>query len=46
METWHHLLQKPVYLPLGTTAHKQGRIAGENALGGERSFARSLGSRR
>ena len=44
VETWHHLLQKPVYLPLGTTAHKQGRIAGENALGGERSFAGSLGS--
>ena len=44
VETWHHLLQKPVYLPLGTTAHKQGRVAGENALGGERSFAGSLGS--
>ena len=24
------------YLPLGTTAHKQGRVAGENALGGSR----------
>ena len=44
VETWHHLLQKPVYLPLGTTARKQGRIAGENALGGDRSFAGSLGS--
>ena len=44
VETWHQLLQKPVYLPLGTTAHKQGRIAGENALGGDRSFAGSLGS--
>ena len=44
VETWHHLLGKPVYLPLGTTAHKQGRVAGENALGGERSFAGSLGS--
>jgi NADPH-dependent 2,4-dienoyl-CoA reductase/sulfur reductase-like enzyme len=43
-ETWHRSLRKPVYLPLGTTAHKQGRIAGENALDGDRSFAGSLGS--
>ncbi len=28
----------------GTTAHKQGRIAGENALGGTREFAGSLGT--
>ena len=32
------------YLPLGTTAHKQGRIAGENALGRTREFAGSLGT--
>ena len=32
------------YLPLGTTAHKQGRVAGENALGGNRQFAGSLGT--
>ncbi|MEO1006214.1 MAG: FAD-dependent oxidoreductase, partial [Cyanobacteria bacterium J06638_38] len=44
VETWHRLLDKPVYLPLGTTAHKQGRIAGENALGGSRQFAGSLGT--
>src|SRR5262249_38677084 len=31
-------------LPLGTTAHKQGRVAGENALGGNRQFAGSLGT--
>ena len=30
----HHRLLGVTYLPLGTTAHKQGRIAGENALGG------------
>jgi NADPH-dependent 2,4-dienoyl-CoA reductase/sulfur reductase-like enzyme len=30
--------------PLGTTAHKQGRVAGENALGGNRRFAGSLGT--
>ena len=44
VETWHRLLERPVYLPLGTTAHKQGRIAGENAIGGDREFAGSLGS--
>ena len=32
------------YLPLGTTAHKQGRVAGENAVGGEATFAGSLGT--
>lgn len=44
VETWHRLLNQPVYLPLGTTAHKQGRIAGENALGGHQEFAGSLGT--
>lgn len=43
-ETWHHLLNKKIYLPLGTTSHKQGRIAGENAVGGEREFKGSLGT--
>jgi NADPH-dependent 2,4-dienoyl-CoA reductase/sulfur reductase-like enzyme len=40
----HHRLLGQTYLPLGTTAHKQGRIAGENALGGNRQFAGSLGT--
>ena len=40
----HHRLLGETYLPLGTTAHKQGRIAGENALGGNREFAGSLGT--
>ena len=40
----HHVLLGETYLPLGTTAHKQGRVAGENALGGERRFAGSLGT--
>jgi NADPH-dependent 2,4-dienoyl-CoA reductase/sulfur reductase-like enzyme len=44
VETWHRLLQAPTYLPLGTTAHKQGRIAGETAVGGDREFAGSLGT--
>jgi NADPH-dependent 2,4-dienoyl-CoA reductase/sulfur reductase-like enzyme len=40
----HHRLLGPTYLPLGTTAHKQGRVAGENALGGGARFAGSLGT--
>ena len=40
----HHRLLGISYLPLGTTAHKQGRIAGENALGSSREFAGSLGT--
>jgi NADPH-dependent 2,4-dienoyl-CoA reductase/sulfur reductase-like enzyme len=40
----HHRLLGETYLPLGTTAHKQGRVAGENALGGNRMFAGSLGT--
>ncbi|MPX08567.1 CoA-disulfide reductase, partial [Moraxella catarrhalis] len=43
-ETWHRLLERNIYLPLGTTAHKQGRVAGENMLGGGREFAGSLGT--
>lgn len=40
----HHRLLGVTYLPLGTTAHKQGRVAGENALGGSARFAGSLGT--
>jgi len=43
-ETWHRLLGRADYLPLGTTAHKQGRIAGENLLGGAREYPGSLGT--
>jgi NADPH-dependent 2,4-dienoyl-CoA reductase/sulfur reductase-like enzyme len=41
--TRHRLLGE-TWLPLGTTAHKQGRVAGENAVGGHREFAGSLGT--
>lgn len=44
VETWHRLLNRNTYLPLGTTAHKQGRTAAENALGHIREFAGSLGT--
>jgi NADPH-dependent 2,4-dienoyl-CoA reductase/sulfur reductase-like enzyme len=40
----HHRLMGLTYLPLGTTAHKQGRVAGENAVGGNREYAGSLGT--
>ncbi|HRK46388.1 MAG TPA: CoA-disulfide reductase, partial [Nocardioides sp.] len=40
----HHRLLGTTYLPLGTTAHKQGRVAGENAIGGDTSYAGSLGT--
>ena len=40
----HHRLLGVTYLPLGTTAHKQGRVAGENALGGSARFAGSVGT--
>jgi NADPH-dependent 2,4-dienoyl-CoA reductase/sulfur reductase-like enzyme len=43
-EHWHHLLQRPVWLPLGTTANKQGRIAGRNAAGGDETFAGIVGT--
>ncbi len=44
VETWHRILERPTYLPLGTTAHKQGRVAGENAVGGHCIFQGSLGT--
>jgi NADPH-dependent 2,4-dienoyl-CoA reductase/sulfur reductase-like enzyme len=44
VETWHRMLSAPAYLPLGTTAHKQGRVAVENAVGGHRVFEGSVGT--
>ncbi len=43
-ETWHRLLRRSHYLPLGTTSHKQGTVAGENAVGGRAEFQGSLGT--
>lgn len=40
----HHRQLGITWLPLGTTAHKQGRIAGENALGANTCYAGSLGT--
>ena len=44
VETFHRLLKRPTYMPLGTTAHKQGRVAGANAVGHASQFAGSLGT--
>ena len=44
VETYHRLLDVPTYISLGTIAHKQGRVAGENAIGGNRIFAGALGT--
>jgi NADPH-dependent 2,4-dienoyl-CoA reductase/sulfur reductase-like enzyme len=44
VETWHRTLQDNVYMPLGTTAHKQGRVAGQNMLGVRCEFQGSLGT--
>jgi NADPH-dependent 2,4-dienoyl-CoA reductase/sulfur reductase-like enzyme len=43
-ETFHRLTNTNTYMPLGTTAHKQGRTAGENAAGGNAEFAGVLGT--
>lgn len=44
VHTYHRLLDDHAYLPLGSTAHKQGRIAGINAVGGDALYAGSLGT--
>lgn len=43
-ETWHRLRNAYTHLPLGTTSHKQGRVAGENAAGGDAVFAGVVGT--
>lgn len=44
VETYHRLLERNTYFPLGSTAHKQGRVAGENAVGGRAVFGGTLGT--
>jgi len=44
VEAWHRVLGENTYLPLGSTAHKQGRVAGENAAGGCREYQGTLGT--
>src|SRR5215472_7318236 len=40
----NYITNKDMYLPLGTTANKQGRVAGENAVGGNAKFRGIAGS--
>lgn len=41
---FHQVLQKHVYLPLGTNANKQGRIIGDNIAGRSKEFSGALGT--
>jgi NADPH-dependent 2,4-dienoyl-CoA reductase/sulfur reductase-like enzyme len=43
-EAHHRVLQAAVYIPLGTTANKQGKVAGANAAGGEERFGGIVGT--
>ncbi len=43
-ETIHLVTGKKVYIPLGTTANKQGRVAGENAAGLDHTFEGVMGT--
>ncbi len=43
-EALHLVTGKPAYIPLGTTANKQGRVAGENAAGGFGIFKGIVGT--
>ncbi len=43
-EAYHRVLDRWVHMPLGDVANKQGRVAGENAAGGEAYFHGIIGS--
>lgn len=43
-EAYHRVLQQSVYIPLGTTANKQGKVAGANAAGADERFAGIVGT--
>ena len=43
-EAFHLVTGQPAYVPLATTANKQGRIAGENAAGGSAEFGGVVGT--
>ncbi|HET91210.1 MAG TPA: NADH oxidase [Chloroflexi bacterium] len=43
-EVFHLVTGEPDYVPLGSTANKQGRTAGENAAGGQAAFAGIVGT--
>ena len=43
-EAWHLVTGRPAYIPLGSTANKQGRVAGTNAAGGDAVFRGIVGT--
>ncbi len=43
-ETTHLITGRPVYIPLGTTANKMGRVAGANAAGSPERFPGVVGT--
>lgn len=43
-ESFHRVTKKPIYQPLGSTANKMGRIAGDYMTGGGLSFKGTLGT--
>jgi NADPH-dependent 2,4-dienoyl-CoA reductase/sulfur reductase-like enzyme len=43
-ETFHLVTGEPAYIPLGSTANKQGRVAGTNGAGGEATFGGVVGT--
>jgi NADPH-dependent 2,4-dienoyl-CoA reductase/sulfur reductase-like enzyme len=43
-EALHLVTRQPVHIPLGSTANKQGRVAGENAAGGQATFGGVTGT--
>jgi NADPH-dependent 2,4-dienoyl-CoA reductase/sulfur reductase-like enzyme len=43
-EAFHRVIERPVWIPLGTTANKQGKVAGANAAGDEERFAGIVGT--
>ena len=43
-EALHLVTGQPAYIPLGSTANKQGRVAGENAGGGQAVFGGIVGT--
>jgi NADPH-dependent 2,4-dienoyl-CoA reductase/sulfur reductase-like enzyme len=43
-EAYHRVTGKPAWVPLGTTANKQGKVAGENLGGGDARFGGIVGT--
>jgi NADPH-dependent 2,4-dienoyl-CoA reductase/sulfur reductase-like enzyme len=43
-EAFHLVTGEPAYVPLGSTANKQGRVAGTNVAGGEATFGGVVGT--